>query len=125
MKKLVSSLFTVVASLLVPVSVHAINLQSTFETAKYDEASEAMGGAFVLVVMAVYCCFILFAIINFVIWILSLIDIAKRENWKGDNDKMLWLLLVIFVPLVDFYYYFFHRKTLDKDTVSSTTSIQE
>lgn len=34
-----------------------------------------------------------------VLWIYCLVDII-RANFKGENDKIIWLLLIIFLPLI-------------------------
>jgi hypothetical protein len=34
-----------------------------------------------------------------VLWIYCLVDIIKA-NFKGENDKVIWLLLIIFLPLI-------------------------
>ena len=51
-----------------------------------------------------------FAIFSVVILILSLVDVIKRENWKNENDKILWIILILFVPFAHYYYYFVERK---------------
>jgi hypothetical protein len=44
-------------------------------------------------------------IIPFILWLWALIDILKNE-FTGDN-KILWVLVVILVPLIGFILYFF------------------
>lgn len=39
--------------------------------------------------------FLLLAIAGFVLWIMMLIDAAKRTDWKDDNEKNLWIILLI------------------------------
>jgi hypothetical protein len=34
-----------------------------------------------------------------VLWIYCLVDII-RADFKGENDKIIWLLLIIFLPLI-------------------------
>lgn len=34
-----------------------------------------------------------------VLWIYCLVDIIKA-NFKGENDKIIWLLLIIFLPMI-------------------------
>ena len=43
--------------------------------------------------------FILIAIICFALWVYCLIDILQNE-FEGKNMKIIWLLLVIFMPFV-------------------------
>ena len=35
----------------------------------------------------------------FLFWVICIVDIVKGE-FKGPNDKVVWLLLVIFMPLL-------------------------
>ena len=44
-------------------------------------------------------------ILPFILWIWALIDILKNE-FTGDN-KIIWMLVVVLVPLVGFILYFF------------------
>lgn len=64
--------------------------------------------------LIINCLLGLFILFSVIIFIMALIDITQRENWKDENDKIMWLLLIIFVPLAQFYYYFVTRKDLNK-----------
>lgn len=122
MKKSVRQLFTTaglgVLALMAPLSAFAVGLQSDFEyyvddslTTETDAASGALG----IFLIAIWCFVIVLSLVTTVIWILAIIDIVKRENWKNDNDKIMWLLLVVFINIVSIYYYFFYRKKLDRE----------
>lgn len=50
--------------------------------------------------------FIAFFIFLFVFWIWMLVDCLKRK-FKGDNDKLLWALLLIIGGLIGAILYFF------------------
>lgn len=39
------------------------------------------------------------------LWIYALVDIVRSE-FKGDNDKVIWLLLVVLIPFVGTVLYF-------------------
>lgn len=39
------------------------------------------------------------------LWIYALVDITRSE-FKGDNDKLIWLLLVILIPFIGTVLYF-------------------
>ncbi len=116
-----SAVFTSYLAFLAPLTVSAVDLQSDLLMDPYTSTGvSGSGGLFGVFIMAVWCSIMIFSLFISVIWVLSIIDIVKRTNWKNDNDKVLWLLLVIFIPIADLYYYFFYRKTLDKGTQSTT-----
>ena len=128
MKKSVRQLFATagvgVLALMAPLSAFAVGLQSDFEyyvddslTSETDAASGALG----IFLIAIWCFVIVLSLVTTVIWILAIIDIIKRDNWKSDNDKIIWLLLVIFVNIVSLYYYFFYRKKLDREAAFTKT----
>jgi len=112
--------FTSFLAFLAPLTVNAVDLQSDFVDTYSSTGGSDSSGLFGVFIMAVWCSLVIFSLFVSVIWVLSIIDIVRRTNWKNDNDKVLWLLLVIFVPIADLYYYFFYRKTLDKGTQSTT-----
>ncbi len=67
--------------------------------------------------------FIIAAIVGllfFIFWIMMLIDAAKRTNWETENDKTLWLVILIvgfffgLGWLAALIYYFVIKKKLDK-----------
>jgi hypothetical protein len=44
-----------------------------------------------------FCCLLL--------WVFALIDILRNE-FKGQNEKLIWVLIIIFVPLLGAILYF-------------------
>jgi hypothetical protein len=51
----------------------------------------------------------------FIFWIFMLVDIFKRNNWKQENDKVIWIVVVIlFGYLGAIIYYFVVKRSLDK-----------
>jgi hypothetical protein len=38
-------------------------------------------------------------LIPFVFWLIALIDILRSE-FKGPNDKLIWVLVILFVPIL-------------------------
>lgn len=115
-KLLSGSALTAVMAFMAPISAFAIRLQDDF-LYEYDSTTssgEELTGAAAIFVFGMSCFVVVLSFALMVIWVLSIIDIIKRENWKSDNDKIMWLLLVIFINIVSVYYYFFYRKTLDK-----------
>ena len=51
---------------------------------------------------------ILLLIILIILWFIALIDIIKNE-FHGDN-KIVWTLIVIFIPIIGFILYFVFGK---------------
>ena len=49
----------------------------------------------------------------FVFWILMIIDCAKRE-FKGENDKVVWILVLVFLGFLGAVIYYFVVKVNDK-----------
>lgn len=62
----------------------------------------------------------LFWIASIILWIAAFIDILKSD-FKGGSDKIVWLLVVVFLPLVGAILYFVIGKTqkIDKPTEQS------
>jgi len=48
------------------------------------------------------------------LWIYAIVDVVRSE-FKGENDKLIWLLLVILLPFVGTILYF----TIGKDQKTS------
>ena len=88
-----------------------------------EEAAIAAGGTAALGLAGVWICFIvvlwLVGIFLFVVWILMLIDCAKRDNSDfpnaGESTKTMWLLIVILASGVGaIIYYFMVRKKMPR-----------
>ena len=58
---------------------------------------------------------ILISIVSFVLWLWALIDILKSD-FNG-SEKIIWLLVVFFLPLLGFILYFFigRKQKIKKD----------
>jgi len=41
----------------------------------------------------------------FVLWLIALIDIL-RNSFAGENEKLIWILAILFVPIVGAVLYF-------------------
>lgn len=60
--------------------------------------------------LILFMCFIgLLAIGGTVFWIWAIVDIVQNEP-AGSNDKVVWLLIVIFLHLLGALIYFFARR---------------
>ncbi len=58
-----------------------------------------------------------FGLFTFVIWILSIIDIARRPDWQwrlAGKDRILWLVLVVLVNVVSLFYWWGTRRRLQE-----------
>jgi len=79
-----------------------------------DAATAAIGTA-AAVPVAMWICFVvivwLAGIFFFVIWIITLVDCAKRENEyfpsAGENTKLLWVLIIVFAGWIGAIIYYF------------------
>lgn len=76
-----------------------------------------MMGVFALV----YCAIFIFAIIAFVIWIWALIDCISRKDYPGENDRLLWALVILLGGILGaiIYYFVVKRKNAPKDASAS------
>ncbi|MBU3906816.1 MAG: PLDc N-terminal domain-containing protein [Nanoarchaeota archaeon] len=56
-----------------------------------------------------------FAIFLLILWLAMIIDCVQK-NFKKDIDKVVWILLLIFIPVLAavFYYFIVFRKGLNK-----------
>lgn len=67
----------------------------------------------------------------FVLWVVMLVDALQRKNWQDDNQKNLWIILLVvsfFVSLwgiVAIVYYFVVCKQLGNSTVSTQSKANE
>ena len=63
-------------------------------------------GGFVILFIFFWLVLIGLAIFSFVFWILMIVDIAKRD-FKKENDKIMWILIVIFTGIIGALIYYF------------------
>ncbi|MCL4321226.1 MAG: PLDc N-terminal domain-containing protein [Deltaproteobacteria bacterium] len=68
----------------------------------------------------------LFWIASIVLWISALIDILKSD-FRGGSDKIVWLLVVVFLPLLGAILYFTIGKNqkIDKPAVNNNQNNPE
>lgn len=62
-----------------------------------------------LFMLAFFACLIAL----FVLWVFMLIDCAKRK-FKNDNDRVLWILLLVFFGIIGAVIYYFVVKKPNK-----------
>lgn len=79
----------------------------------------AFGSLFILFI------FVFFAILIglFVFWIVMLVDAFRRKNWPNDDQRTLWLIILVASFFLQMYwlaaliYYFAMKKPLDRGEV--------
>lgn len=57
--------------------------------------------------------FVALGIFAFVFWIIMLVDAVQRK-FKSDNDKIVWVLIIIFTQIIGALIYYFIVKKKDK-----------
>ncbi len=98
------------ASLLPVVAHAAYDAELTSDPAPVAAAS----GVAALVFFIVWGFFAIASLALFVFWIIMLIDVLKRTNWKQESDKTLWILLVLLLGWIGAaVYYFAVKRELD------------
>ena len=94
-----------------------------------DTSSAAVGTAMAGIagLAGIYICFIVVAwavgIFFFVMWVISLVDCAKRENMDfpspADNSKVLWILIIVLAGGVGaIIYYFVVMKNMPRKKIT-------
>ena len=68
-----------------------------------------IGGIIFLILLAAALCVLVFAF-----WIWMLIDCLKR-NFKNGNDKIVWVLVIVFLSVLGASIYYFVVKANDKN----------
>ncbi len=102
---------------LILISILAINLAKAFGYFRKDDAFDLFGmhsfglfmglGLFALIVVALL----------FVFWLWMLIDCLKRD-FKKDVEKIVWVLVIIFLQLLGAMIYYFVVKISEKNKAS-------
>lgn len=70
-------------------------------------------GIFFIFIMIFYLLMLAAGIAGFIFWILMLVDAAQRTNWETENDKLVWILIVVLTGIIGaLIYYFMIRKKL-------------
>lgn len=68
------------------------------------DSGSAAAGVFAIIFFIISMIFMLawFAFVAFtmVYWILMLVDVVKRDNWESENDKVLWILVVLLAGII-------------------------
>ena len=81
--------------------------------------------------MCFYCLMILVSIGAMVLWIVMIVDVARREEKdfpdKGDNQKTIWLLIIILGGGIGaaVYYFLVYKKANSMITGSQRTAVKK
>jgi len=72
-------------------------------------ASTAAGFVGIFFIIWLIFIFGMFAVMIFfaVIWIIMLIDVIKRQKWNDDNEKIMWILIVVLLGGIGAIIYYF------------------
>ena len=70
-------------------------------------------GIFVLLFFLIWLFAVVGGILLIVFWILMIVDVAKRD-FKKENDKILWVLVVVLASWIGAIIYYFMVKRKDK-----------
>ena len=76
-------------------------------------AAGAMVGGIFLFIFLIWLAIIALAILSFIFWIFMIIDVANRK-FKSENDKIVWILVVILAGIIGALIYYFVIKKSDK-----------
>jgi len=80
-----------------------------------DAAGAVLAGSLLAGVMFFMFFLIAIALLCTAFWIWMLVDCAMRKNFRGENDKVIWILVIVFLHwLGGLVYYFAVKRSLDK-----------
>ena len=97
---------------LLPVLAYAEQADYNYGTT--DASANAVSGGVVAVIFVMWAFMAIVGLALFVFWVMMLIDLFKRTNWKQESDKTLWILLVILLGYLGaIIYYFAIKRQLD------------
>jgi hypothetical protein len=107
---------SVAALSLAPIAANAQTYSTTYTTSTADTAAGAglaIGSMIFLGILSIV------GLVLFIFWILMLVDVFKRTNWKQPNDKTIWIVVVILLGYLGaIIYYFAVKRSLDKASKS-------
>jgi hypothetical protein len=81
-----------------------------------DTCTEAGGIAAILFMVFfgfLWLIFFAVAILGTIFWIFMIVDVAKRK-FKNDNDRVVWILIVVLLHWIGALVYYFMIKRPDK-----------
>ena len=75
-----------------------------------------LGPSMILLAVILFLLIIGLIVFLFVFWILMIIDAAKRK-FKNDNDRVIWILIIVLLGMLGAIIYYFAIKMPDKHWV--------
>jgi len=121
MKKLTSAKITGASAMLAslaPVAAHAAEYD--YST---DAATSTAGAGVAIVFLVIWLLAMAVGLFLFIFWIIMIIDVFKRTNWKQESDKTLWIILVIILGYLGaIIYYFAVKRPLDSKSPAPVAS---
>jgi hypothetical protein len=78
----------------------------------YIDPSAGFAGLFGSVCCFLYAIPAMIAVAGTVLWIIALVDVLQRKDWEfpsaqpGSNDRVLWVLVVLFTHLIGAIIYY-------------------
>jgi len=88
----------------------------------YPEIFTAIYAGTIGLVGLFYCLVLILALVFFVLWLWMLIDCLKRDDYDGPNDKLLWVLLMLFAGIIGTILYYFIVKRVKDENKKEITS---
>lgn len=67
----------------------------------------------VVFVILLFLVFFVLVLLAFIFWVIMLVDTIQRK-FKNDNDKIVWILVIILVGIIGAIIYYFIVKREDK-----------
>ncbi|MEK6959272.1 MAG: PLDc N-terminal domain-containing protein [archaeon] len=77
-----------------------------------------MFGMFYLFFFLIWILFAVAMLVGFVLWILMIIDAVQRK-FPNENDKVLWIIILVFIGIPGAILYYLMVKSKDKKTKAS------
>ena len=70
-------------------------------------------GLFMIFFFLSWILFFIAIILGMIFWIFMIVDVAKRD-FKQENDKVMWILIVVLTGIIGSLIYYFMIKRPDK-----------
>ena len=84
-------------------------------TAFSSDTTNSTASTISLIYIIFFAVYLILIITSFAFWVWMLVNAAKRTNWKHENDKVVWILIVALVGILGAsIYYFVIKRNLDK-----------
>ena len=71
-----------------------------------EKAATGIAGSIAIVFFVIWGLIITLSLGLFIFWIVLLVDIIKREDWKDDSEKVMWLLIILLVGWIGALVYY-------------------